>query len=297
MRKQYSIDQSPLYAIRGKKQLELVLNIHLNRLDKLLKPESYRTFINENNREIQHPVGWLEEVHKKIARYLSRIITPDYVYSCKGRSYIENAYEHRGYHPLVKTDISKFYPNTSVHQVKEMFTREFKCANDIAMILANICCFQQKFLPTGSSISGYVAFFSNKPLFDAVNNLASRTGCTFTLYVDDLTISGTNASKELINKVTRLINRHGYQYSKKKTITYTKPATKIVTGVAVHGNQCKIPNVRLLSITETRKAIAASEPSEQRVALIKSLKGKLQFAQQIKKVNDGVDCNIPLRYS
>ncbi|MBF4992215.1 reverse transcriptase family protein [Methylophilus sp. QUAN] len=297
MRKQYSIDQSPLYAIRGKKQLESVLHIHLNRLDKLLKPESYRTFTNEKNREIQHPIGWLEEVHKRIARYFSRIITPDYVYSRKGRSYVENAYEHRGYHPLVKTDISGFYPNTSAHKVKEMFVREFKCANDIAMILANICCFQQKFLPTGSSISGYVAFFANKPLFDNVNDLAKKTGCTFTLYVDDLTISGTNASRELINRVTRLINRHGYKYSKKKTITYTKSATKIVTGVAVHCNQCKVPNERLLSITEARKAIATSVPSEHRSALIKSLKGKLQFSQQIKKVNDGVDCNTPLRYS
>jgi len=296
MRKEYSIDQSPLYAIRGLKQLESVLNIKLNRLDKLLKPESFRTFLTVKNREIQHPIGWLDEVHGRIAKYLSKIHTPDYVFSRKGRSYIDNAHEHVGFQPLAKTDISGFYPNTTVHHVKEMFVHEFKCAKDVSMILARICCYQQKFLPTGSRLSGYVAFFANKQLFDKVHTYARNLGCTFTLYVDDLTISGPAASKKLISHVIRLINRHGYKVSKKKTITYSAYSSKTITGVVVKGNFCKLPNARLLSIFRDKKALSIAT-DEQKPALVKSLKGKLQLSNQIKKANDGVDCDIPLIYT
>jgi hypothetical protein len=76
MPKQYPINQSPLYRLVGLKQLELSLGIDLDRLGKLLKDGSYRTWVNDNGREIQHPLGWLAQVHSKIAIYLSKIETP-----------------------------------------------------------------------------------------------------------------------------------------------------------------------------------------------------------------------------
>jgi hypothetical protein len=221
MHKQYPIDQSLFYHIVGLNQFEQRLNIKLNRLDKLLKEGSYRTWINNNGREIQHPLGWLADVHGKIALHLSKIETPDYVHSKKGHSYVTNAIAHKGYHPVIKTDISSFYPSTSRQMIKTMFVQQFKCAKDVAGILADICCYQKKHLPTGSAISGYISFFANKYLFDAVNEIAKEKECVFTLYVDDLTISGSAATKSLINDVRNEIKHHGLSTKRKKTQTFS----------------------------------------------------------------------------
>jgi hypothetical protein len=288
MHKQYSIDQSLFYRIVGLNQLEQRLNIKLSRLDKLLKEESYRTWINNNGREIQHPLGWLADVHKKIAINLSKIEMPDYVHSKKNRSYITNAIEHKGYHPVVKTDISCFYPSTTRQMIKDMFIQQFKCAKDVAGILADICCYQKKHLPTGSAISGYLSFFANKNLFDAVNKIAKEKECLFTLYVDDLTISGSAATKSLINDVRNQIKRHGLNTKQKKTQTFSAHSAKTITGIVIKGNQCLLPNQRHKNINTTRLAIKNSLDAREKQQLEKSLTGRLLEARQIKNYSDGV---------
>lgn len=217
MRKSYSINQSPLYAIKGLNQLEKVLNIQLNKIGKLLNPAAYKVWQTEKGREIQYPTGWLGNTHKNIALLLARIEMPEYVYSKRGRSYADNGYEHIGYHPLAKTDIDRFYPSTTRDMVKKMFIDQFKCAKDVAGYLTDICCYQQNHLPTGSSISGYIAYFANKPLFDKVYELAKSNGCTFTLYVDDLTFSGRFATGKLIYQVRKLIRNSGLNAKRSKT--------------------------------------------------------------------------------
>lgn len=288
MHKQYPIDQSPFYHIVGLNQLEKRLNIKLNRLDKLLKDGSYRTWVNDRGREIQHPLGWLGDVHGRIALHLSKIETPDYVHSKKGCSYVTNAIQHKGYHPVVKTDIFSFYSSTSRQMVKNMFVQQFKCAKDIAGILADICCYQKKHLPTGSAISGYIAFFANKYLFDAVNEIAKEKECLFTLYVDDLTISGNAATKSLINDVRNEIKRHGLSTKRKKTQTFSSHSAKTITGVVIKGNQCLLPNQRHKNIDDTRIAIQNSSDVMKKEQLKKSLNGRLLEARRIKDYSDGV---------
>lgn len=295
-RKSYSINQSPLYGILGLNQLEKRLNIKLDKLRLLLKPVGYRHWVS-NDREIQYPVGWLGDVHKNMAVLLARIEMPEYVFSKKGKSYVDNAYEHVGYHPISKTDISKFYPSTSREMVKTMFVDQFKCAKDVAGYLADICCYQQKHLPTGSYISGYLAYFANKTLFDQVDAYAKAKGCTFTLYVDDLTISGKAATGKLINKVRCLINEHGLRAKRSKTKTYSAYDVKEVTGNILKGNQILLPNRRHKDIYETRKALVVATNSEAITHLTKVLNGRIRESQQIKNVNDGINMEKTLHKS
>jgi hypothetical protein len=172
--------------------------------------------------------------------------------------------------------------------VKNMFVQQFKCAKDIAGILADICCYQKKHLPTGSAISGYIAFFANKYLFDAVNEIAKEKECVFTLYVDDLTISGSAATKSLINNVRNEIKRHGLSTKQKKTQTFSSHSVKTITGVVIKGNQCLLPNHRHKKIDDTRAAIQNSSDVMEKEQLEKSLKGRLLEARQIKDYSDGV---------
>ena len=130
--------------------------------------------------------------------------------------------------------------------------------------------------------------FANKYLFDAVNEIAKEKECLFTLYVDDLTISGNAATKSLINDVRNEIKRHGLSTKRKKTQTFSSHSAKTITGVVIKGNQCLLPNQRHKNIDDTRIAIQNSSDVMKKEQLKKSLNGRLLEARRIKDYSDGV---------
>jgi hypothetical protein len=280
MLKTYPIHQSPLYKIVGLGQLEERLHININKLDKLIG-NNYRVWLNSNKREIQQPLGWLNQVHTHIGKLLSRIETPEYVHSKKRRSYISNANQHKGNVALAKTDISKFYPSTTRKMVWEMFVYKFKCAKHVADILADICCYQQKHIPTGSPISGRIAFFASLDLFNKVDDYCKKEKCNFTLYVDDLTISGKNATKFLISEVRKIIRLNGLKAKRSKTQTFPAYSAKTVTGVILKGAESRLPNKRHKAIADTRLLLQNAQNQYDKKQLKISLIGKLREAKQV----------------
>lgn len=169
--KLYPVEDSPFYLLKGKGQFEKLFSVKWTSLDALLSSKGfYRVFINEAGREIQYPIRSMARIHRRIAELLARIQVPNYLVSPrKVFSYIDNAKMHIVKKKLVKTDISKFYPSITFQMVYQMFLEIFQCAKDIAIILAKICCFEQKHLPTGSPLSGRVAFFSAKKFLMKLN--------------------------------------------------------------------------------------------------------------------------------
>ncbi|OWY29510.1 RNA-dependent DNA polymerase [Herbaspirillum robiniae] len=265
----------------GKGKLAELLGIDLDCLDRLLNPKSYRVWMTETGREIQQPIGWLESVHKRISDLLSRIDLPEYVFSQKGRSYVDNARQHIGPHLLAKTDISKFYPSTTHYMVWNMFVTEFRCAKDVAGILADICCYKQH-LPTGSPLGGRVAFFAALPMFDEIARLASSAGNRMTLYVDDVTVSGPGATKEFLAKVRGVIRRHGFKTKEKKSKTFAPYSAKTVTGVIVSNEQVLLPNSRHKKIWTLKQEIRTANKDE-RAKMLRALKGRESEARIIAR--------------
>ncbi len=280
MLKRYPLNQSPLYRLRGKGQFASVVGITFAESLQLVDSNSYRVFVNQKNREIQHPTGHLKVVHGRIAALLKRIELPDYVFSQKGRSYVENARMHVDQTPLVKTDVSTFYPSTTHAMVWRMFSKLFDCADDIAGQLADICCYSRRHLPTGSPLSGYVAFFASQPMFDEVNDRAVTSGCLMTLFVDDIAISGTRANKQLLTQIRHVVRDHGHQTKDKKSLTFAATTVKTVTGVVVTAAEVKLPNRRHLAIRTARQQLADA-PANDVLQLKKQLAGRILEARQI----------------
>ncbi len=279
-RKPYAIDQSPLYRIRGKEKFTQIIGVEWEAVAKLLASDSYHVWTSAKGREIQAPIKWMSAVHKKIGNYLSRIKVPDYIYSQKHRSYVENARRHLGNHPVIKTDINKFYPSVTREMVFRTFLAEFKCAADVADRIADIVCYKQKHLPTGSPLSGRIALFAARNLFDDIDKLAKRFGCVLTIYVDDITLSGHNANKRLLAEVRKAIVKHGFSSSAKKSKTFAPNKPKAITGAIVAGCQLKLPNNRHKKIHETRKALKIASDEEKNL-LMNRLRGRRQEAAQI----------------
>lgn len=279
-RERYPLHQSPLYKMRGIGQFEKVIGVQWDAVDKLLIPENYRVWTNSKDREIQQPLGWLATVHDRIAKLLSCIELPDYLFSKKGRSYADNARQHVGAQPLIKTDIHRFYPSVTRNMVYRLFVRDFQCATDIAHRLADICCYRQAHVPTGSALSDRVAFLAARHMFDEVASMATERECRMTVYVDDITVSGLGATKRFLGEIRKAVHRNGLTTKQRKSRTFAATAAKTVTGVIVAGAALRLPNARHFKIWKTRQALTTSaEPEKKR--LHGTLRGRLQEANQV----------------
>ncbi len=281
-RKLYPIDQSPLFAVRGLGQLERALQSPLQAALEASKADSYRVFHNDNGREIQAPRGALDRIHRRIAALLARIETPDYLYSKRGRSHLENAGAHRHQPELLKTDIKEFYPGTTHAMVTRMFQRHFHCASDVSRMLADVCCFNG-FLPTGSSLSGFVAFWCAKDMFDELHRLAASNGLVMTVFADDITISGRGASSKLLWRARQIIHKHGRATKRKKSRAYAASQAKPVTGAVLRDGKMLLPNSQHLKIRTTRQELAACEDLVVFDGLQNRLAGQLTNAATIEK--------------
>ena len=278
--KRYPLTRSPLYRLRGKTKFEAIIGVKWDAVPRLLDDKYYRVWINKKGREIQAPQGRLLALHERIGKLLARIELPDYVYSQKGRSYADNARAHRGGTPLIKTDISRFYPSVTRQAVFHMFLDVFECAVDVARRLADVCCYKQAYLPTGSPLSGRIAFFAKLRMFEKIAGLVRDADCKMTVYVDDVTISGAAANKAMLSAVRRIIRSYDLKTQDQKSKTYASDAIKTVTGAIVVRDEVRLPNKRHLNIHLARKAVQVAAPENRKQAQ-RVLAGRLQEAQQV----------------
>lgn len=284
IKRRYSLDQSPLYKLESKKRLAQLLSFDIRTFQEIVSPNNYHVFLNEQGRVIQYPTGVLKAIHSRIGSLLKRVELPDYVHSKKGRSYISNALAHPANIPLAKTDISKFYPSTSFSTVFSLFHQVFQCSKDVAWQLGKLCCYRDH-LPTGSPISGYVAFLAHQGLFDQIHELAATNSCKMTLLVDDISLSGSMAAKKLLYTVRGIIHHHGLAVKEAKSKTFPTDRPRTITGVVVTKLGLRVPNQRLLNIHNARAVLRSETKPEKRDSLSKSLCGRLQEAKNILAAN------------
>lgn len=283
----YEISRSPLYRLSNKRILAELLGVELSVISSLEKSNltsQYRIFRDRKTRRfITEPIEQLADIHKQLLKLFSRITPPEYLHSAiKRRSYKTNAEQHISADNLLKIDIKKFFPSVTFRYVYDFFINSLFCSKDIATILSKLCTVRtEKYgvhLPTGSCISPMLSFLANQRLFDSIKRIADLHGCIFTVYVDDITISGSKATRALITQIAMEIHKHGYGYHKIKTY-HSVPAT--VTGLVVSNGRLRLPHIRAKKIRELQKTLSVAKDKSMRSKLLASLVGRLSEAEQI----------------
>lgn len=284
--RRYAIECSPFFRLSNKKKLAALLDVEVSTirdLDKSGLDQQYRFFVDKKScRFITEPIDTLAKVHRQLLNFLVRITPAEYVHSAiKRRSYKTNAYAHRNGGGVVKIDIKKFFPSVRFDCIHQFFAKSLQCAPDIATILARLCVVRSDkhgvHLPTGSCISPIMSFLANKPMFDAIKKLSDEFGCVFTLYVDDMTISGEAANTELLSLVASEIFKRGYRYHKTNV---TNGGHALVTGLVVRGGKLYLPHERVTKIRDLAKLLNISAGPKEK--LLASLVGRLSEAEQIE---------------
>lgn len=284
--KNYEIERSPLYRLASRRKLSELLQIDLEKIDDLEKSSlhlQYRIFKDkQSKRLITEPVNELLRVHRQLLKFFRRITPPDYIHSAvKKRSYKTNAEEHLKGARILKIDIKSFYHSVKFDYVHRFFLMQLHCSEDVATILAKLCTVRTKsngvHLPTGSCISPVLSFLVNRPLFDAINNLCNTNSSSFTLYVDDITISGKGATRSLLARVAKEIYDYGYKYHKIKTY---EEGIATVTGLIITGGKLALPHERAKKIRQQQAKLSLANEIE-KPQILSSLIGRLSEAEQI----------------
>jgi len=150
----------------------------------------------------------------------------------------------------------------------------------VAQCLTDICTYQGG-IPTGSPASQAVAYFAYAKMFEEIEDLARTYGCTFTLYVDDMTFSSQDnfSWKKLAYEVDGVLHKYGHRAKGSKT-KYRLPGDfKIVTGV------CLAPDGALVAPNKLRSKIVGNTRSLKAsgdLSLLSRIQGQIQAADYVE---------------
>jgi hypothetical protein len=280
--KRYPLNQSPLFKLKSRSKLAELLKLQNKQLrwlskfsNELYKEKDRPKKDGSGLRHIEDPRKLLKQVQSRLASLLSRIEPPDYLFCpVKGRDYIKNAGQHRGNRVVRCLDVRKYFPSTSSRRVFWFFHTVLKCERDLAGVLTEISCFKGH-LPTGSPLSPILSYFAHIDVWNAVANICTANDCTLTVYIDDVTVSGSKLTAKIMWDVKRAIHRSGLRYHKEK---FFVDGPSEITGVIVKGDVLMPPHRQHKKIRVSEKILKRESnfTSAQKIlGRLNGLKGQL----------------------
>lgn len=218
-------------------------------------------------RNICVPEPDLLKVQRWIDKFiLSQVKASPYSYAFEnGQSIVQCAEQHLGCKWLIKIDLRNFFESLSEIQVYRVF-RDLGYQNLISFELARICTklgtstsnvWKNKHeegidaykssvighLPQGAPTSPKLANLIVRSLDHEIAVIADTYGLVYTRYADDLTFSTAcptftrEKGKEFIQKIFKLIPKHGLRHHPQKTQIVPPGARKVVLGLLVDGDK------------------------------------------------------------
>jgi hypothetical protein len=232
------------------------MRLPIERLRAIAKQPEYSCFdekpkqAGKKPRHIQDPRGDTQVLHYRFAKLLNRIERPAFLHSAtKGRSHLTNAAAHAGTHPVVCADIEKFYENTTRSHVKEFLLSDLAWPVDLATMMADALTIEGH-LPTGSAASPILSYFTHRRMFGEIETMCAAAGCTLTLFIDDITVSGPRASKSLLHRIKQKLLRRGLRAKAEKDKSAPAGSAVVITGAVREGNRLRIRNKHRHSIVQ-----------------------------------------------
>ena len=286
-RKSYPLDQSPLYKLQNHRRLAELLKIDVKGLRDLAQSgrKIYTTWPDTSPsgkvRIIESPYPRLKRVQARLAGLLAVIAPPDFLMCpVKGRSYVSNARLHAGARQTITLDVSAYFQSTTWKRVYWFFNKRLEMSSDVAWTLASLATIDGH-LPTGSPLSPILAYYAHENVWLSVARQARDSGCKFTLYMDDLTLSGDVVPDGVVWAIKQKIHTSGLRLNNRKERRYGNEA--VVTGIAVTKSGIRPTKASNLKLKRMRDEVAATNDVAAKGKLQRSLRGLEAQHRQIAR--------------
>ena len=237
--------QLNLYGISTLSELAQALKIpEENLIEETQK--GYRSYFVQGKtkkRLIEEPNMILKAVLKDLKKLLVEMFDcPDYNKCWSGGNNYINAQAHAGQHAYVTTDISSFFTNSKACYVRRFFKNKLNISGEALEILVQMCTYRDH-IPTGAPTSSILAYLSHKDLFDEIAEYMSKRDITFTLYVDDITLSAKHGiSGKEIKFIKSVLKRHKLEIKPEKTKFYSYKKAMITGFYFTQSGKISVPD-------------------------------------------------------
>lgn len=296
----YSLQDSPFYRLRTRKNLAKLLHISSDALAEIsVRDDLYvrrwkhkrqdlwlnappSPDISMHYRPIDIPDNGLKAIQSRISNLLGRITPPEWLFSpVKGRSYVDNAARHKDSRAFWLLDIKDYFPSCTANNVAHFFRDKLQCSPDVTAILVKFSTWKEC-LPQGSPCSPILAYFSNIDMWDEIASIVSGADLKHSVYADDLTISGPIVRKATIWSIKMVIHKHGFKIRTDKELSLID-APADITGVIVVDGLTKLPNRQLKRLFELRQLRQNTRNAVMRRALEQQIAGRVAQKRQVEQ--------------
>ena len=199
-------------------------------------------------RDLAYPEGRLRAVHERLKFHLNKVKQPSYLFSPRrNRGQRDNAALHLDQDQYLTLDLRQFYPSTSDRMVRRWFHEHLGMYDDVAGLLTHLCTIDSK-VSFGSPLTPVLCSLIHRPMFDQIAAICYARGLRYSVWVDDLTISGRFVPGEVLNQIRAIVRAAGL---KSHSIVYrcgNRPV--FITGIGVVGPKLVAPNSLNLRIKD-----------------------------------------------
>lgn len=237
--------QLDLYGISTLAELAEILDFPVKSLIETTQ-KGYRSYFVQGKtkkRLIEEPNMILKSVLKDLKEILfDTFDCPEYNKCWAGGNNYRNAQAHVGQHAYVTTDISSFFTNSRACYVRKFFKDKLKISGEALDMLVHMCTYKGH-IPTGAPTSSILAFLSHIDLFDEIAEYMEERDITFTLYVDDITLSAKHGiTKEEIKFIKSVLKRHKLEIKQDKTKFFNYKKAMITGFYITQGGKISVPD-------------------------------------------------------
>ena len=237
--------QPDLYGISTLPELAEILDFPVKSLIDATKKgyRSYQVLGKTKKRLIEEPNVILKLLLKDLKEILfEKFDCPEYNKCWLGGNNYINAQSHTGRHAYVTTDISSFFTNSKTCYVRKFFNEKLNISGEALDMMVQMCTYKGH-IPTGAPTSSILAFLAHKDLFDEIARYMEERDITFTLYVDDITLSAKHGiTREEIRFIKSVLKRHKLKIKQEKTKFFSFKKAMITGFYLTQGGKISVPD-------------------------------------------------------
>lgn len=220
-------------------------------------------------RNLRYPVSKLRRVHERLKFHLNKVKQPSYLFSPrKNRGQRDNAAHHLNQKQYLTLDLKQFYPSTTSEMVNRWFKSELGMYDDVAGLLTHLCTIDGR-VSLGSPLTPVLCTLIHRTMFDKIADLCDQYDLRYTVWVDDLTVSGKFVPGIVVSQIREIVRQAGLKSHKIRYRTGNKPV--FVTGVGIVGTKLVAPNSLNLKIKELWQDFHSAETLVEKDSCIQAL--------------------------
>lgn len=284
----YSIERSPFSQKPTQRDLASLLGLSR---DELRRHASYKdqcivrreAVINGKKRKLAYPVGPLRTVHEKLKFHLNKIKQPNYLFSPrKGRGQRDNAKYHLGNKQYLSLDLKQFYPSTTFAMIKSWLRDELGMYEDVAGLFATLATVDGV-ASFGSPLTPVLVSHVHQRMFNQIAFECESRALTYSVWVDDLTISGEFVTGELLTAIREIVANHGLKSHKILFQFGNRPV--FVTGIGVVGKHLVAPQSLHLRLKHLWEQLHSAQTVDEKEYATQKLLAQLGTLRHIAGAN------------